>query len=239
MRDGLAKLYALQEVDSALIATQGHLDRLDRAALEQEAMQTAQAAHDAAVAQLHQYRADLRATELEAASVQAKKKSNEDKLYGGRVSAYKEMEAMTEEIQSLDRQRARLEDRVLELWDLVSEAEKAEATTSVARGEAEAAYAAKRATFSEAEAKLHRRMRQLLVLRAQRLAPVPPDLVKRYDAIRTQRRGVGIARLDGNDCGACHMAVAAYTLRELREQDGLCYCEGCGRILCEIAPAAS
>lgn len=239
MRDGLALLYALQEVDSALIATQGHLDRLDRAAAELATMEAARAAHDAASASLHQHRTDLRATELETASVQAKKKSHEEKLYGGRVSAYKEMEAMTEEIQSLDRQRARLEDRMLALWDLVAEAEKGEAETRAARTEAEAAYAAKHAISTEAEAKLHKRLRQLMALRAQRLAPVPADLLKRYDTIRAQRRGVGIARLDGNDCGACHMAVAAFTLRELREKDGLCYCEGCGRMLCEIAPPTS
>ena len=62
---------------------------------------------------------------------------------------------------------------------------------------------------------------------------VPPDLVSQYERLRTKLGGIGAARLVGNTCGGCHLALPATELDRIRHQpdDAVTLCDQCGRIL--------
>ena len=55
--------------------------------------------------------------------------------------------------------------------------------------------------LDEQEAELRRR-------RDEVAAPVPEELLARYEALRTRLGGVAVARLVGGRCDGCHLALA-------------------------------
>jgi predicted nucleic acid-binding Zn-ribbon protein len=54
-----------------------------------------------------------------------------------------------------------------------------------------------------------------------------------YEQLRDQFGGVGIARLEGNHCGGCHLALSAVEVDRVRKLpgDARVVCEECGRLL--------
>jgi predicted nucleic acid-binding Zn-ribbon protein len=69
--------------------------------------------------------------------------------------------------------------------------------------------------------------------RSEAVAPVPDELVVRYDKLRAQHDGIAIARLVGNSCGGCHLKLSAVEIDRLKHEppDALVFCEECGRLL--------
>ena len=64
-------------------------------------------------------------------------------------------------------------------------------------------------------------------------AEVPPDLIARYEQLRTKLGGTGAARLVGGSCGGCHLQLPAMELDRVKKAppDAIIYCDQCGRIL--------
>ena len=65
------------------------------------------------------------------------------------------------------------------------------------------------------------------------LPQVPEDWLKRYRKIANSHRGIGMAKLKNNTCGACHIRQSDALLQQIkRGDDKMVFCENCGRILC-------
>ncbi len=56
-------------------------------------------------------------------------------------------------------------------------------------------------------------------------------LLKRYEEIRARAGGVGIAKIEGNSCGGCHMTLPATLVKAVRDNAQAQTCENCGRLL--------
>jgi predicted nucleic acid-binding Zn-ribbon protein len=52
-----------------------------------------------------------------------------------------------------------------------------------------------------------------------------------YDTLRVRRGGRAVARIDGDTCAVCLVAISPSRLAAAREGEQLAYCENCGRIL--------
>ncbi|MDQ1418792.1 MAG: uncharacterized protein QOJ52_754, partial [Acidimicrobiaceae bacterium] len=155
------------------------------------------------------------------------------RLYGGTVSATRELQAMAAEVDSLTDRASELESRALEAMD---EREPLDASVDNIVGEKSSLLAA-RATVGERlavrEAEVAAETDALNSARVQAAANVPEELVVAYDRLRLRLGGVGIARLVGSRCDGCHLTLAATEIDHLRHQPSgtLNYCEQCGRIL--------
>lgn len=235
MNDALRALYALQEVDTALALAQRESNRLDPGHQEASEVERCGREHTAAADRLQSATRDLAASELELRSVEQKKKGFEDKLYGGKVQNFKELESIQQEIEALGRQRSRLDERILLLMEEGDSARTLEATTGAALKAAEDALASRRAHYHAAAKRLAGVIREQSTLREQRVRGVPATLLARYDAIRAQRQGVGIAAIDGDLCGACHTRLPSDVIRSVHNTDAIELCDNCGRLVCEAA----
>ncbi len=62
---------------------------------------------------------------------------------------------------------------------------------------------------------------------------MPDNLLATYERLRTRLGGIGVARLVGNHCDGCHLALSAVELDHVRHlPEGEVYtCEQCSRIL--------
>lgn len=232
----LSSLLAVQQHDTAIVQLHHRRNHLPEQQLvvELEASRVALKAKRAP-AVVTEAALSTRQASLEAqiAEVDAKIASADRSLYGGTVTATRELQALEADLASLKRRRNELEDLELEVLverepiDATLAASAAELADLDARAiEARAAEVLAVATVdaaaaSEAEA------------RALAVAGVEAPLLARYDSIRAKNRGIGIARLEGGTCGSCRLKIASVELDRIRilGPDAIVTCDECGALL--------
>jgi predicted nucleic acid-binding Zn-ribbon protein len=155
------------------------------------------------------------------------------RLYGGMVSATRDLQAMAAEVEHLEGRRSDLEDRTIEVMERREplDAEVAGLEERAAGLDAERDAAAER--LASAEAAVDAESAVLAEQRVDALASVPADLQRTYEGLRARLNGVGAARLVGSSCGGCHLALPATEIDRIRRAppDALVFCDQCGRIL--------
>lgn len=232
MNQALTALYALQQIDSALALAQRQYKTLDPGHAEEAAVEKAQAEFEAVSHGHHETSRNLQDAELELKTVEAKKKDFETKLYSGKVQAFKELEAIQMEVEALNRQRGRLDERILILMDEIEQRRKEMQEAESRLNAANADLAAKQAKYKAEKNKLAARIHAVTAERADKAALILPSTLKRYEAMRTAHGGVGIARIEDSMCGVCHTSLPTNLIRQVEDTDTFGTCENCGRLLC-------
>jgi predicted nucleic acid-binding Zn-ribbon protein len=232
MNQALNALYQLQEVDSALALANKRLNALDKGAAEQAATESSRALHERTEQERHDTARDLHDSELELKTLEAHKATFEKKLNSGKVTNWKELQDLQSEIDALGRQRSNLDERILTLMDQLETRRAAEVQTAAALRAAEEALAGKQAQYKADGRKWALRIQQLTAEREELAKPVAPGLMARYESIRKSKGGVGIAKLVGNDCSACHTSLPSGVVTRVENTESIETCENCGRMLC-------
>jgi predicted nucleic acid-binding Zn-ribbon protein len=237
MADHLETLLAIQDLDTAADVLRHRRDvlpervelnrRLDElAALDQDLAPTVQQRHDVERAQ--------KAIEDEIALLAEKRAGVEAQMYGGSSSNAKELQSLQDEIDSIDRRRARLEDEVLERMVELEPLDASLAATSEQRSQLDDAAVGLTARLAEAESTIDAELARIEEQRAPLLDGVDAALLSRYEKLRATHQGVGVARLDGTKCTGCHLALPAAEVEAVRRQardEGIAECPECDRLL--------
>lgn len=231
MKETLDQLLELQQIDTAI-----HEAKIARASLDdgetlaaelQELEKTLQEAKQA----LDETTADLRDKELALATVEERKKTSEERAYGGKVSNPRELEGLEKDIEQLARQKDRLEDEILELYDLVEE-RKSDLDEQTSRTQQKRAELEKvRNECQERKANLDSRLQELMHERDKLSSVIDPGALKQYETIRARASNIGIAPAEHGVCSACNMRIPSTTLKRLTEATTIITCDNCGRIL--------
>jgi predicted nucleic acid-binding Zn-ribbon protein len=229
-------LAALQDRDDSIARLQhrrGHLD--ERAALARVEADMAARRVVLDEAEARQAEAARAQSELEAAlaSTEARIADIDKRMYSGTVSASRELQAMSDEVAHLKERVSTLEEHILEAMEL---REPIDAEVGGMQAEQQAAQAEAdrlRGAAAAAEAEIDAELAAEQQARAADEAGVPPALLREYDQLRQKLDGVGAARLAGNQCTGCHLALSATEVDHIRHlpEDEVVYCENCGRIL--------
>lgn len=229
---GIPRLYELQQVDLAIARVSAHRASLNDGTAEREAVTQAAAHRHDLQQQLAALRAQLRALELEAQSLQQKRAGVEADMYSGRVRNPKELASMQEELSGLDRQRSRLDDEMLGLLEEVERLEPQERGAAAALEAAQASLSRQTASFQQAAEAADREMVSLNGQRESLVGGLEEHLVRRYDRLRERKGGVAIVAVDHGICEGCHVAIPARLLRRLEDDpETMAACDGCGRLL--------
>jgi uncharacterized protein len=157
----------------------------------------------------------------------------ERRLFGGQVTAARELQAMDEEVKHLARYVTELEDRELEVME---ELEPLDAQLSAMGSEAtglEARAAQLRESIAVDESEIDDNLARERAARERSIEGVPSDLLAGYEQLRKKLGGTGAARLVGGSCGGCHLQLPAVELDRVKKADPdvVIYCDQCGRIL--------
>lgn len=232
MKEALAKLYAVQEIDTSLLETRRRINALDMGKSALDAKNAAVEAHETADKQLKAYTADLHDSELQLKSVEEKKKKYESKLYDGSIHNPKELDNTKKEIEMLGRQRDTLDGKILELWELIETAKVEEAKTRAEREEKETIYNELVQKGQSQKAALEQQGALLTQKRKAAAAAADAALMARYDKLRLSHAGVAVAKVNDEQCGACQNKIPSFTLARLKEgANQVITCENCNRIL--------
>jgi predicted nucleic acid-binding Zn-ribbon protein len=171
--------------------------------------------------------------EAELSSSEDRMKQLDKRLYSGEVSAARDLQAMTEEIERLKGYCSRIEDQAIEA---LNEREPLDAQIaefeSELRGLADQIHELERA-IAAAEAEIDAEIATEQNARDALAADVPDALINRYEALRKKHGGTGAALLNGHQCGGCHLTLPATEVDRIKREppDALILCDQCGRIL--------
>jgi predicted nucleic acid-binding Zn-ribbon protein len=157
----------------------------------------------------------------------------ERRMYSGEVAASRELMAMSEEVESLNRRRRELEEMAFEAM-AAGEPLDAELARIAAEREATEADAGRiQAVIGDAETEIDAEVVTERDARAALVAKLPDDLTQRYERLRGRLGGIGAARLEHGSCTGCHLALPAVELDHIRRAppEAIITCEQCGRIL--------
>src|SRR4051812_908559 len=119
------ELLALQALDTEIGKLHEEREALDNGARVERALNVRRGKLETAERRLHGLQIEQRNSELELKTLEEKKHETSKKLYEGRITAPRELQALEMEIAMLDRQRQRLDESLLRRLDEIEAAKKA------------------------------------------------------------------------------------------------------------------
>jgi predicted nucleic acid-binding Zn-ribbon protein len=225
------QLYQLQLLDRELMEKSSRLAEVEEGL--GESRDVVQARQDVAEAEgeLKQLRSQLRALELDAESLNAKLKANQDRLYSGRVRNPKELSGLQGEAKALRRRRSELEDDQLELMIALEEMEAEVAERQARLRQIMATWREDQAALQAEKAQLELSLSELDDQRCELRARLGPDDLALYDDLYARLGGVAVVMLKRGVCQMCGVDVPTGVARSIERGEGLHFCPTCNRLL--------
>ncbi len=218
--DQLAHRRATLPARAELAAVEGHLadlgDRTARAEADRQALSERQGR-----------------LESDIAAVARRIHEVEGRMYSGEVAASRELMAMSEEVESLNRRRRELEEMAFEAMAAGEPVDLQLARLAAERTATETDAERLLGMIREGEAEIDAEVAAETEARTALAAKLPEELTQRYERLRVRLGGIGAARLEHGSCGGCHLALPAVELDQIRRAppEAVITCDQCGRIL--------
>ena len=232
LSETLTALYAVQQIDTRIQRAKRSQSTLDNGAEAEKESETARSIAAQKRAELHQVSGNLKDSELKLETIETKRKNYQQKLYQGSMTNAKELANYEKEIEALGRQIADLDGRILELMELAEQAQENSTTADARAKQAEGHLTDTLASFRARYDELSLELSELTQQRRELVARVEDKtLLKRYEDIRAKAGGLGIAKLDGNACGGCHMTLPSTLVKLVKDSVQMQVCDNCGRLL--------
>lgn len=238
MLPALSVLIELQALDSAIDAARKRLAEIP--ALEKAGSQhvtSATAALDAARAVANESAAARKLVEKDVSSIDARLSKFED--HKAAVKTNDEFHALQREVAASQEQKGVLEEKVLEFMmeadTLAAKVKDAEGVLAAANKE----LAAMKATHATEKAALETTVAGLVAERTTTATRLDKPTFSKYEQLLKGRRGVAVARMEGELCMACHIAMRPAVAARVRKNEELLTCDNCQRILYYVPPAAA
>lgn len=231
-----SRLLDLQELDTALDRLDHRRRTLPELAEIQHAEKRLAEFRDALVAaqtEISDIDREQKKAEQDVDQVRARAERDQKRLDSGQVSSARDLENLQSEIASLQRRQSDLEEIVLEVMERREEAESRLRDVEADRETADKALAELTARRDTAYREIDGEAELTKTARVGIVADIPGDLLKLYDKLREQYRGVAAAALLRGQCQGCHLQLNTVELNAIRAAapDDVVRCEECRRIL--------
>jgi predicted nucleic acid-binding Zn-ribbon protein len=171
--------------------------------------------------------------EDELASTEKRSREVSARLYGGEVSASRDLQALAADIELLNQRASDLEDTILGVLDEREPLDAVVSAIDAAAADLDRREIAAMGALAEGENEVDAETAALDEQRRVAAPLVPDDLRAIYERLRPRLGGIAAARLIGRHCGGCHLELPAQELDGVRHlpPDAIAYCDQCGRIL--------
>lgn len=236
MREQLAALYSLQQIDTRLDQARKELAGLDsgeqlRAECQDRANELQEARN-----RVRRMEEDLLDAELEMSGIESKRRDYEQKMYGGLVRNPKELQDMQEEVEMLARSIDALETKALTLMDELEKQRAVLKDLEKTTSECEAHLRQVEEQYKREKERLESELVELGQRRQVGVEGIPADLLRKYEDLRARKSNIAIVMVSGAICPACRVTLPTDTLRDLQAGNRLLFCESCGRMLFAESP---
>jgi hypothetical protein len=225
------ELLALQALDNEIGKLTKERDALERGERVERALQVRQARQQTAERRLHGLEVEQRNAELELKTLEEKKHETSRKLYEGRVTAPRELQALEMEVGMLDRQRQRLDEAMLRRMDEIETARQGVDAAQSTVDEATKALGIVTRRYEKEAGRIEAELGKLTPERERIAKSLKPETLRRYDDIRKRSHNLAAVRIQNGACGGCRMKVGGALMRRVLANDQYVYCESCNRFL--------
>ena len=225
-------LLRLQELDLEIIRAQKRLEELpEKAAILAARSKLREIDDMASKASLlvRKLEAEVKARQDETATLVERIAGEQTKIM--ETTDHRQVQALTREMDGLRRRVDKLEMETMQFLERIDKAAEQSATIASARDTLAAKEAALVDRFKAVGGALQSQIVEMEARRAKSCGTLDGDLVARYESIRAGRGGIGVGRLDGETCTACHMTLPAERIRDLQSSEGIGLCPQCRRLL--------
>lgn len=225
-------LYDLQSLDHQISARRARLREIDAALGDDLPIRKAEQRLAKAKADLTPWQTRVTDLDLEVKGLDDKAGAAEKRLYSGAVTNPKQLQDMQEEVASLKRRRAALEEGLLEAMIQVEAHTEAQQEAQSRLEKIKKRWASEQAALKAEKRTLEAELESLAARRAATWNALDPDSQAAYQALWDRTQGQPVATLDkeGN-CSRCGVTQNTAVAQRARRGDTLEHCEGCGRIL--------
>ncbi len=224
-------LYKVQQSDSEIARLQQALDGLDTGAELESQVRQLETELAELGAQLRASEKENLACELELKTLEEKRTRFRAQLYGGTVRNPRQLTDLHQEVEMLEREIHKLEDRTLELMEQM-EAQRSKIASGEARlGELKGQLETVRAKYNSVSERLRAEVGELEAKRREDAAQVGVHLLKRYEQIRARTGNLALVKVSGKNCPGCRIALPSETVKGIQAHKTGLTCENCGRLL--------
>jgi uncharacterized protein len=224
-------LYRLQQIDSQIDRIRIRMQDIKMLLDDDTELRQHNEQVDVAAARCLFADQTLHQAEQDVQSQLIKIEQTQSSLYGGKSHSPKELQDLQNDVAALKRHLSTLEDRQI---NAMQESETADAFQQTARAEL--------SNFMDTQAGqskgLHREneslradLERLLVERNAVTGAIPATELTLYDQLRQQRRGIAVAIIGENSCGACGSNLSLAQIQTAHSSGQVLLCPSCGRIL--------
>lgn len=221
----------LQELDSALDRARGELEQIRARLGDNSELAPLRQERDSARQQLRRLQQKGQELEWDLEQRMARRKADEQKLYGGSIKSPKELSSLAHEVE-LERERiSRLEDQVLMNLDEIERASALLAAAERSLAEKEEVWRAEQAEMEGRAALLAREVEDLTSRRQAVAGQVDPATLRIYESIRRSRGGLAVADVEQRACQGCRISLSSSEVQRARSSPDFVTCQSCGRIL--------
>ncbi len=224
-------LFRLQQVDSRIDQLEGRLRKIQETLDNDTEMQAARRKLKDAELEAHQCEQERRTAEAGAQEKQIKIQQAEASLYGGKVHNPKELQDLQADVVSLKKHLSALEEQEL---DAMMKLEASQAAMQAAQHDLvqiQSRLGAANGKLLDEQADLSHDLQDQKTERQASISNLDPGILRTYENLRRDRRGLAIAEVSDNGCGACGTTLTAALQQSARHAAELVYCPSCGRIL--------
>ena len=178
---------------------------------------------------LEAYTRERRQAEQEIEEAENRLKKANIKL--SNIKSNKEYQAALKEIDDLEKEKSLLEDRVINIMEQVEALEAKYATSREKVEETRQQFELDHNETLKILKAMNRELNKIEKKRIRFSQAVDPDLIKRYNSLRTHKGGIGVSPVIKGVCQTCHLGIPPQEFNELIRGDKFMTCPNCTRII--------
>lgn len=223
------QLYQLQELDLEIDSSERALAQTLQQMGESEALLKAENQLKREEERLGELRHKQRSAEWELEDISTKLGAAEETLFSGRIKNPKELANLQHEVEILKANKARVEERVLEVMEQVEQCEGVISKLADELKTIKAQWQRQQQELAENAERLRTALSELRQRRQLLLEGIPPQALELYQGLRRER-GTAVARVEQGVCRGCRISLPVSELQQVKS-GSLVKCSSCGRIL--------
>ena len=159
-------------------------------------------------------------------------KDTENKLYSGKISDLKQLEALQEESNNIEKIINENETNLIGYMEDIGKIEDILEKERLNLNELIKENDILKNDYINKDEKLNKHIDKENKEIENTEAKIDEDTLKKYKSIRRTNK-TAIAYMENGTCKGCNMNIATYLVEKVKESDDIYYCENCGRILCK------
>ncbi len=222
-------LYQLQKLDETIRAQQQRLAQIQAQLGESEALKTARRELEEAQKELQRLERLQRQQELELETLSEKLTTEEERLYGGRVTNPKELAGLQKEVRYLKEGRSQLEDKLLETMMAREEVAGQVAQKQAQLAAVQATWETEQSDLMQEKEELEAALEEAMRRRNELVQQIPAHALSTYEHLQ-RTKGIAVAPVESDMCTGCRVTLSAVDRQRVTGND-LVLCSNCGRIL--------